>query len=118
MYITPDVYETASIAVIDSLDTIVVWGKTYIQWGNDFYTKDYWNRILNHSFMLRFKESATDNEISEFIQSNDLEIRSLLITGTYILKFTDSTHIFQFMLEQEGNVIIEYIEPDFEICVY
>ncbi|MFC1490699.1 T9SS type A sorting domain-containing protein [Candidatus Latescibacterota bacterium] len=109
--LTPGVSSTASIAVVDSVETIILWGRTYFHWGEEWYiaadlTGDWW-RTEDDSCDIRFSPSTTEDEISDFIQIHDLQIGYQFNEYYYIFRMNGSLHPVEFIQGLKENSIIE-----------
>jgi hypothetical protein len=91
-------------------------GKTFVQWGDEWAWVDdrtgKWWGVLNGSFTIRFVESATEDDISNFIQSNNLRIDHKFDEYYYILRLNDPIHIIDFLISQQYNPLIQDAMPD------
>jgi hypothetical protein len=113
---------TTNIPVVDSVQSVVLWGMTYVTWNNrEWYILvpgGSWEKTESNSFCVNFTDSTTENEISQFIQDNHLQLIFYdEIFNTYYLKITNTIHAVEFLKTIENNIIIKNADVDTVFCV-
>jgi hypothetical protein len=119
-YVVPGgVSITNTIPVVGSFETVILWERKYIRFGNDWVYEDemgMWSRTIKDSFSIDFVESATETEISEFIENNNLRLTWQHNDFGYFFRLNDPIHAIDFAIEQEDNPIIKDFGVDIEGC--
>jgi hypothetical protein len=99
----------SSIAVVDSVDFIILWGRKYVSWKNDWFfvgVDGKWELVGITGIEVTFISSVTENEISEFIINNDIDSFYKINEYQYYFRLNDSTNAIQFLINNKNNNLI------------
>ena len=114
---------TSTIPVVDTVETVELWGRKYTRWEDEWYFADfgiYWPKTIADHIEMTFKQSTAENEISAFIQTNELvETWRSDTKLAFNFKLTKSIHAAHLVFLQSvlNNPIIEDAIPYEEIYV-
>lgn len=109
------------ITVTDTVETTEIFGYSYVLWDGNYYVGSSsgtdWTLIDTDIIMIRFRSGVTDQEITNFMENNNLAIKNVLRDGTYVVMLSGNMNYIHFLKILEDNALIKQVDPDVLICV-